>query len=221
MPELSKDLIALLQYLLPGFLVAWIFYGVTSHQKPSQFERVVQALIYAIFVHFIVNLECLLAVAIGTWRNLGAWSREGELFASFITAITIGILFSYLLNSDLLHRALRKINLSTRSGHPSEWCTVFEREKTYVVLHFKDERRLYGWPHIWPSDPTKGHLFIVSGSWLPSVAESILIEEKQVEDDQDEIRILVDVMDVKWIEFIPDPEKSNGNKTAVTAAATV
>ena len=44
MPEISKDLVSLLQYLLPGFLVAWVIYGLTSHEKPVQSERIIHQL---------------------------------------------------------------------------------------------------------------------------------------------------------------------------------
>lgn len=219
MPEISKDMIVLLQYLLPGFLVAWICYGMTSHQKPSQFERVVQALIYALFVHFFVNAERAMALWVGRLRYIGMWTEDSELFASLLSAIVLGIFFSYLLNSDRLHRVLRRFNLSTRSSHPSEWCTAFDTSKTWIVAHLKDERRIYGWPHIWPSDPAKGHLFIIHGSWImsSSLDES---ETGQVEGDSEnpEIQILVDVADVKWIEFINAPEESNGNQTNTNAA---
>ena len=77
-----------------------------------QFERVVQALIYALFVHFLVNGERAVALWIGRWWELGVWSREGELFTSLVTAIILGFIFSHLLNSDQLHEFLRKHNFS-------------------------------------------------------------------------------------------------------------
>lgn len=161
MPELSKDLIALLQYLVPGFLVAWIYFGLTSHQKPIQFERIVQALIFALFVHLLVPIERAIALKAGRIWSVGNWTTEGELFASLVTAIFLGLAFCYLINLDLLHAFLRKFNLSTRSSHPSEWFTAFDTKKVFIVVHLKDGRRIYGWPHIWPSDPGKGHLFLI------------------------------------------------------------
>jgi hypothetical protein len=216
MPEVSKELIVLLQYLVPGFLVAWIYFGVTSHQKPSQFERVVQALIYSLFVHFLVTGERLAALEIGSWKKLGAWTAESDLFASLVTAIILGTIFSYLINSDRIHGILRKCGISTRSSHPSEWCTAFDTKKSYIVVHLKDDRRIYGWPHIWPADPTKGHLLIIHASWL--------IDETESEGDltatnaahQQEVQILIDVVDIKWVEFIVNPEENNGIETTVT-----
>ncbi|WP_425032221.1 hypothetical protein [Pelagibius sp.] len=57
MDSINEDIVGLLQYLLPGFLAAWVFYGLTAHQKPSQFERVIQALIFTLIVQAIVSLE--------------------------------------------------------------------------------------------------------------------------------------------------------------------
>mgnify|MGYP000737068882 FL=1 len=56
MENIATDVISLLRYLLPGFLSAWIFYGFTSFKKPSQFERVVQALIFTLLIQPLVIL---------------------------------------------------------------------------------------------------------------------------------------------------------------------
>ncbi|HEB27585.1 MAG TPA: hypothetical protein ENI05_07385, partial [Porticoccus sp.] len=67
--------------------------------------------------------------------------------------------------------------------------------------HLHDERRLYGWPIEWPSEPTKGHFVIADPSWLL--------------DDGSEARIvgvaniLINVADVKWVEFIEKTWESN------------
>ena len=67
---------------------------------------------------------------------------------------------------------------------------------TYVVLHLKDERRLYGWPIEWPSDPNKGHFVLELAIWLPDDESGVEIPLKGVKS------IMIDVKDVKWVEFI-------------------
>ena len=47
---MTDDLIRLFYDLLPGFLAAWVYYGLTAHPKPSPFERVIQALIFTVIV---------------------------------------------------------------------------------------------------------------------------------------------------------------------------
>lgn len=51
MGETSKDVLTLLTQLMPGFLTAWVVYGLTTYTKPPQFERVIQAVIYSFLVN--------------------------------------------------------------------------------------------------------------------------------------------------------------------------
>ena len=54
MEGISAEIVGVIYQLLPGFIVAWIIYGLTAHLKPSSFERIVQALIFTVFVRTIV-----------------------------------------------------------------------------------------------------------------------------------------------------------------------
>ena len=87
MPELSSELVALLQYLAPGFLVAWIYHGITAHSRPSQFERVVQALRYTVIVQALVSGERQAAFAMGRLVTLGSWSQTSDMVAGLATAV--------------------------------------------------------------------------------------------------------------------------------------
>ncbi len=42
----NSEIVAALTFLLPGLLAAVVFYSLTSHPKPSEFDRVVQALVF-------------------------------------------------------------------------------------------------------------------------------------------------------------------------------
>ncbi len=50
----ASYVITILQYLLPGFIAAWVFYALTSYPKRSQFEQVIQALIFTMVVQSLV-----------------------------------------------------------------------------------------------------------------------------------------------------------------------
>lgn len=120
MPEISKDVVALLQYLAPGFVVAWVFYGLTSHVKPSQFERVVQALIFTVVVHAVVLAERAVAEAVGERFALGEWSANSQLLASLVTALIVGVAMSACVNGDAFHRWTRKLGIPTGTYLPQE-----------------------------------------------------------------------------------------------------
>ncbi|MNF22721.1 hypothetical protein D3C84_32830 [compost metagenome] len=50
MDDLVKEVIPLLQYLIPGFLSAWIFYSLTAFKRPDTFGQIVQALIFTFVI---------------------------------------------------------------------------------------------------------------------------------------------------------------------------
>lgn len=197
MPEISKEVVSLLIFLMPGFLTAWVIYGLTSHTKPVQFERVVQALIYTVAIKAIVFLEQRLAEWVGNFFVLGEWTENSNLIASLLTAVLLGLLISKLLNSDQLHNCFRRWGFTNRSSHPNEWSDVLSKFPSYVVLHLTGERRIYGWPEVWPSDPKDGHFFIVSPVWLEEAGHR---EVTGVEG------MLIDAKSVEWIEVMANEE---------------
>nr|WP_315482934.1 DUF6338 family protein [uncultured Undibacterium sp.] len=207
MPDISKDLILLLQYLLPGFLVAWVYYGLTSHLKPSQFERVVQALIYAMVVKIVVVAIQSLCLFLGSFKSFGNWTADTDLIVSALSALMLGIFFSHLTVKDTFHRWMRTRKITKRSGNPSEWYAALDNYPRFIVLHLKGNRRLFGWPHLWPSDSEKGHFFMTNISWLEQNEEG----ENRIKELESLDGILVNVNEVELIEFLTEPENKDGN----------
>ena len=197
MPELSKDLVALLQYLAPGLIAAWVFFGLTSHNKPSQFERVVQALIFTVVIHLLVQLEELVARALGRLFTLGEWNSTSTLAAALLTALLFGVCVSAWANADTLHSLVRRLGLTSRTSHPCEWFGIFKDYPRFVVLHQKDGNRIFGWPKVWPSESGLGHFFITAASRVVNGEE---------QDLQHLEGILIDVKDVAWVEFAKQPK---------------
>lgn len=194
MENLASDIVSILQYLLPGFVTAWIFYNLTSYAKPSQFERVVQALIFTIFIQVAVSFIVTVSNYVCSYFNFSELSKTASLTIAVTVAILFGFMFSYFANNDKLHKYFRDKGITRETSFPSEWFGAFLKDVTFVVLHFKDERRLYGWPLEWPSEPTKGHFLIADPSWLGNDDREMRIAGVR--------SILVDVNDVKWIEFL-------------------
>jgi len=212
MENLATDLIALLRYLLPGFLAAWIFYGFTSYPKPSQFERVVQALIFTLIIQAGVYCVKAFLLWVGSYIVLGAWNTQSEVVASIITATILGIVFAYFANTDKFHSFFRRLGITRETSFPSEWFGVFSKKVTYVVLHLNDERRIYGWPIEWPSEPGKGHFSLQQASWLDEDKQTPLTGVDSV---------LIKGEDVKWVEFMNKTwENENGKKVIESATST-
>lgn len=193
METLTQESIRLLEYLVPGFISAWIFYSLTSYGKPSQFERIVQALIFTIFIQIFVIFEKCLLFKIGSFWTVGVWNNQSALIMATIDAIFLGLAMTYLTNNDKLHYLFRRLGVTQARSYPTVWYGAFSEKVTFIVLHFKDERRLYGYPAQWPSNPAKGHFVLERPSWLT---------EDRVIPVTGAGSLLVNVKDIKWVEFM-------------------
>lgn len=200
--ELSKDTLQFLQYVLPGFLAAWVFYGLTSHPKPSQFERVVQALILTFIVHVILTLIREGLVYVGRTIAIRPWDDMANAAWSVMVALALGATLAFYANNDRFHNWLRGRGFTTRTSHPSEWFSVLSKTVTFVVLHLDDGRRLYGWPKEWPIDPDAGQFYIMQPSWIGE--DGNVIELPQTEG------VLIRSKDIHWVEFV---EMTEGQQT--------
>ena len=160
----SGEVVGVLTFLLPGFVAAVVFYSLTSHPKPGAFDRVVQALIFTA----VGNAITILLLSSSDSQNEGdEWIRSWEPVISILVAVTLALMAAYAANTDILHGVLRRLGITKETSYPSEWYSAFSRHgDCYVVLHLKGQRRLYGWPEEWPSQPESGHFRITEGEWL-------------------------------------------------------
>ena len=196
----SGELVGALAFLLPGFVAGAIYHALTSHPKPSAFERVIQALIFTAIIQAIVtplpSSVRVTEVALGagvTWDPL--WSTG--------LAVLVALLVVVVVNNDLAHGGLRRIRIGKfgitwESSYPSPWYSAFfrnvHRNDCYVVLHLANKRRLYGWADEWSNDPTHGHIRITEGEWLAGGEDTEGSLESPAE-------ILIPVRDVVMVEF--------------------
>lgn len=194
MEELGANVLSVLTSLMPGFIFAWVFYSLTTHRKPRQFDQVVYALIATTVLHPIVTIEGNFFLWMGRWHAFGKWTSDSTLTASVVTAVLAGLGVAQLARRDFIFRWLRKLNLTVRNHNTSEWCNVFESTDLNVVLHLKDERRIYGWPLHWPSDHKRGHFYLVDAEWLDDESKRIPLTGVD--------GILINVDDVEMVEFV-------------------
>lgn len=199
-PQVPATLLELLLFLLPGFIAAAIFYSLTSHSKPDAFERIVLALIFTFIVQSIMPIVQAMAPSIAPTQQ----EIHGNLAWLTLFAIVLGVIAALCINHDLPHRIFRKLNFTKENTYPSEWYSAFsQHDRSYVVLHLYDGRRVYGWPTEWPSRPAEGHFHLEEAEWIE---ESKMNTNSR---DKESLKsLLVPVIDVQIVEFIPISEQS-------------
>ena len=84
----SSEAVAVLSFLLPGLATVAVFHIFTSHPKPSEFERIVQALIYTILVQAIAELVLWVGRMFGRET---LWTGATGIVVSVGIALVLGI----------------------------------------------------------------------------------------------------------------------------------
>jgi hypothetical protein len=166
MSLIARDLPTLVYMLLPGFMAAGVFYTLTSHPKASEFERLIQALIFTSLLKLLTLVLRGVFLGLGHVVAIAPWTVDVELVWSILLSVPLGLTFAWFANTDRFHRFAREKNLSSRTSFPSEWYGAFLQQKRWVVLHLADGRRLYGWPEQWPDQPDRGHFVLDQPQWL-------------------------------------------------------
>ncbi|MDR0443748.1 MAG: DUF6338 family protein [Treponema sp.] len=205
MPIVTTELIALLSFLLPGFITSFLFYSLTSFPKKSEFESVIIALIYTVVINALVEAFGIIFNIVGNHFVIGEWNQLSKIICSVVVAVCMGILWSFLYNNDIIHKLLRRLRITSQSSYPSEWYGTFSETKRYIILDLKDERRIMGWPVEWPNYSDKGHFVLEDASWLiGNKGEKYPL--KTID------RIMIDTNNVEMVEFMKDECKSGGNQ---------
>lgn len=194
MDDLIKEVIPLLQYLIPGFLAAWIFYSLTAFRRPDTFGQIVQALIFTFVIQsLVVGLGALLLVAGERFFSVGMWDRKSETLWSAVIAVLMGFISCHIASSDKLHALLRKLRITRQSSYPCEWYSAFSTRQRHVVLHLVDGKRLFGWPIECPAEPGRGQFVLEFPRWIDDSNTGIRTGAEI---------IVIDVSKVQWVEFL-------------------
>lgn len=168
----SNGVIEVLTFLLPGFITAWVFYGLSSFPKPSQFERLVQALIFTMFLQALLLPGVRwIALAIGKSSSIGPWTVNVAFGWTVILALLLGIGVTFAADHDFPHAPLRWLRLTKVNSYSSEWSREFARlspkaGEDFIVLTLADKRRLMGYAILSPDAPDRGHFSLKNASWL-------------------------------------------------------
>ena len=186
----SSEAVAVITFLLPGFVAAGIFYSLTSHPKPGDFDKVVQALVFTMVGRAIAQGVEFAASVFGE----SAWVARWDFVVSVGIAAIIGFFAAWIANTDWVYAIMRKMGATKETSFPSEWYSAFvNNEDRYVVLHLKGQRRIYGWTTEWPSRSDRGHFRITDGEWLvenPSATKMGVVE------------VVIQASDVEMVEFV-------------------
>ena len=217
MGELAENTVQLLNYLISGFLTAWIFHSLTPFRINNQFERIIQALIFTVIIKSSYYFFEWLLLFTGKLYSFGEIYSNTEEILSLLLAVSYGLIFSYMSNNDYIHTILRRFGITQEHSYISEWFSAFKiNQEKFVIIQTKndstfDGQRIYGFPFEYPPQDAEGHFNIFKPSWVIEQSEKVEgVDEEKVSTVLLEMSgvqsILIPSKDVAWVEFIEPAE---------------
>ncbi len=186
-------LLEVLLALLPGFLTAEIVGGLVLRQERSNLDRMIQALIYA-FLSYVL------------WNTISGFfpnSATTHLLGLALSAITLGLLLSWVINTGYVHSLFRTLRITQATSRPNEWYDAFYDKKEHVILHLVDGRRIFGWPLIYSFRSDKGHVLLEGAEWLDRSEKGAKIRS---------VDMLINVAEIRFVEFLPPKMTETNNE---------
>lgn len=200
MDTILAETLPVLRAVMPGFVITFIFYWLSDAPKPSQFERIIQALMATVVIQVAVEALRWFAFWAGQFHSIGQWTDTVATAWSVAIAIGSGLVLAKWANNDAIYAICRHLRLTSRSSD-GEWRFAHRTHKDRgITLQLKDGRRLAGYPRAWPTDPTTGHYLIIQPTW---------IVDDTYEPAERITSILISVSDVSWTEFLDRREEED------------
>lgn len=183
----SIDSLGVLFVLLPGLLTCLIVKALTSRERKLEaVEVVLHALAYTLIVH-----------AVWSFLTLWSWIPTPDIVGLSIVSVVLGLIVAKVNSRGWIFDGLRHVGLTAESSWQSTWESSFRHAARsgmdYVVLHFKDGRRVMGEVRGYSAEQLNGHITLDRVKWLVSTGNPIEMEGL----------LVVAASDVVFVQFLP------------------
>lgn len=206
LPEIGKiESLGILFTLLPGLLTYLVVRLLTARGKELQTTEMV---LYSLAYTLIVNATWALLKAVGSWIPTPDLVGLSLSAVAWGIAVSVGIMFGFPYN------VLNCIKVTREGPCPTTWQSAMHvfRSKggEYLLLNFKDGRRVLGATRGLPAQQKDGHFCLERVRWLSPGTDEI--EQPGL--------MLFNAEDVSFVQFLPPTPKGEGDARKPTKPTT-
>ncbi len=194
----------LLLFLIPGLFASMVFNSLVS-RKPhrSDLSQIIEALVYSMVVNAIyAAFRQGSAISIDLDQSSQAINFSYHPISLFVLlglGLVVPIILSVFVNKNLHTRALNRLGVSPKSARMSTWEDAFYDFRRYIVIHFEDGRRLYGWPRYYSDATSETYLFIYKPYWIVEDEEGGRFEKTDLDG-----MLITPNQKINFIGFMPE-----------------
>ncbi len=169
----------ILLYLLPGFLGAVVYNYLVERDKPSNFDRIIDALLLTLASSLIVHI--LFTVPLLPSFNVPKDSSPASIISIFLSrnilyisicSVVISIIFACLNNHNVIYDVLNWTKITYKNSNSDVWYDTFYKYRKYwVCIRFYDGRSLVGWPKYYSKTGAPRELFLADATWYETLED--------------------------------------------------
>lgn len=172
MPDKAEAL-GILLILLPGFAAAYLVQILAARRKQSEFDKVIEALIFSLTLYLITLPFFGYSLPIAwhrgdetnpdTWQIFVVWPH---LTALALLAVLLGAIYAHSINHNWLTAPFRWLKVSKRSARSSVSNDVFSDLKGFVQVGMSDGRSVIGWLRYYSDGDETTEIFLEEAAWV-------------------------------------------------------
>lgn len=206
--NITLETINILFFMIPGLCASFIIDTIIVRKDLTAISRIIEALIFTfliyVFLSFITNIELFATLKLIDGEiSLKFTDDKIFLLSLIILTIVLPIIVGKVMFSDWHMRVLRTLKITDKTSRDTTWQDVLIEQKRNIVIHLRDERRIYGWPMYYSNLPENGFIYLWNPSWID-------MENKYIECNTHGILIKSD--DIYFVEFLLDQEGTDNSK---------
>lgn len=159
----------LLLFLIPGLFASTIFnFLVNRKVYRSDLSQIIEALIFSMIIYTIYSaIRQTSAVTLDQSNEIINYLFDPlSFFILILISFVLPIILAFFMNKNLHLKPLIKLGVSSRSARLTAWDDAFHEYSRYVVIHFEDGRRLYGWPQYVSEGLEEQYILVYKPYWI-------------------------------------------------------
>jgi hypothetical protein len=197
--KVTFETLNLLLLLFPGLLSSRIIQVVRRSKSHDNIDMLFDVLIYSFLTYVIVEAlykwQPIFSVKKGVDDTFTyvASSDLCSISLTLVVSVILPLCAGTIIHHDIHMKVLRFFKVTNRTSRETAWDDVFTSEYRYITAHFKNGKRLTGWPMYYSNTPDEGYVYIYNAAWVND-------DNKYVESCSH--GILINKEDVEYIEFM-------------------
>lgn len=170
--EITLEALALLIFLLPGFVSSSLLDHVLVRKPKDNFGKIIEALVFSFIIYvLVVGLVGVPAFEIpANAADVPSLAtsliNQSFIWLALVVSLVLPLVLGFLSATDIHMRFLRLVRVTNKTARETTWLDVFADQKRYVIVNLTGQRRVFGWPMYFSNDRDEGLLYLHDPAWV-------------------------------------------------------